>query len=132
MHYIIIVKVHRVFPSSCMYPASSREFQFHWDNTRDSKTIVTSLMQDGTYPSRNFATLGLSELQPPFTEDYIKYFLNNLILIRSTGQMSNFIHYNNILQSFVFLINSRCFLLSAINHKITILQLTLFFPKLQS
>ena len=27
-------------------------------------------MQDGTYPSRDFATLGLSGLQPPFTGTY--------------------------------------------------------------
>jgi len=64
--------VHRVFPSSYNTPASSREIQFHWVIIRDSKAIVTSFMQDGTYPSRNFATLGLSELQPPFTEVYIK------------------------------------------------------------
>jgi len=28
-------------------------------------------MQDGTYPPMNFATFGPSELQPPFTGDYI-------------------------------------------------------------
>jgi len=29
-------------------------------------------MQDGTYPPRNFATLGPSELQPPFTLDSVQ------------------------------------------------------------
>ena len=30
-------------------------------------------MQDGTYPPRNFATFGPSELQPPFTEVYVNF-----------------------------------------------------------
>ena len=38
--------------------------QFHRDQARDSEEVVTSFMQDGTYSSRNFATLGT--LQPPF------------------------------------------------------------------
>jgi len=63
-------------------------------------------MQDGTYPSRNFATLGPSELQPPFTAVYIQC-ANILFLLNSTGQVSDPIHNINILQSPVFLINSR-------------------------
>ena len=47
--------------------ASSRKGQFHWIDTGDSGEVVISFMQDGTYPPRNFATLGPSELQPPFT-----------------------------------------------------------------
>jgi len=66
-----IVKVHRVFPSSREYSASSRRIQFRWVNTRDSRAVVTSFMQDGTYPPRDFATLGPSELQPPFAADSI-------------------------------------------------------------
>lgn len=50
--------------------ASSQLIQFHQDNIGDSGTIVTPFMQDGTYPPRNFATLGPSELQPPFTGIY--------------------------------------------------------------
>ena len=49
--------------------------------------MITIFMQDGTYPPRNFATLGPSELQPPFTKTYINY-KNNLISLLSTGQLS--------------------------------------------
>jgi hypothetical protein len=65
---MIIVKVHGVFPSNYEEPASSRVFQFHQACVRDSGEVVTPFMQDGTYPTRNFATFGPSELQPPFTE----------------------------------------------------------------
>jgi len=34
---------------------------------RDSEAVVTPFMQVATYATRNFATLGLLELQPPFT-----------------------------------------------------------------
>ena len=68
---MFIVKVHRVFPSNYTNTASSRFMQFHRDNIGDSRTIVTPFMQDGTYPPRNFATLGPSKLQPPFTGIYI-------------------------------------------------------------
>jgi len=64
--------VHGVFPSSCKQPASSRVFQFHWVDVGDSGEVVTPFMQVGTYPTRNFATFGPSELQPPFTETYKK------------------------------------------------------------
>src|SRR4051812_6059552 len=66
----------------------------------------------GTYPTRYFATLGPSELQPPFTDIYIKcnyIFFSNF----STGQVSNLIHHFTILQSFVFLLYSRYSLLFA-------------------
>jgi len=33
----------------------------------DSGAVVAPFMQDGTYPSMNFATFGPSELQPPLT-----------------------------------------------------------------
>ena len=61
-----IVKVHRVFPSSRRNFASSRRIQFHRVNTGDSGEVVTPFMRVGTYPTRNFATLGPSELRPPF------------------------------------------------------------------
>ncbi len=63
----IIVKVHGVFPSNREKPASSRAFQIHQVYAGDSEEIVTPFMQVGTYPTRNFATFGPSELQPPFT-----------------------------------------------------------------
>ncbi len=52
------VKVHGVFPSRRGYPASSPELQFHRAHGRDSAQIVTPFVQVGTYPTRNFATLG--------------------------------------------------------------------------
>ena len=60
-------------------------------------------MQDGTYPSRDFATLGPSGLRPPFTGTYII----NLFSSYSTGQVSDFLHHYTILQSLMFLLNSR-------------------------
>jgi len=62
--------VYRVFPSDCKIFASSQIIQFHPNNTGDSGTVVTPFVQDGTYPSRDFATLGPSELRPPFTGIY--------------------------------------------------------------
>jgi len=66
---MFIVKVHGVFPSSCIMPASSRAIQFHWVFVGDSGEVITPFMQVGTYPTRNFATFGPSELRPPFTGD---------------------------------------------------------------
>ena len=103
---MVIVKVHRVFPSSRSTPASSRGVQFRRASARDSEGVVTPFMQDGTYPSRNFATLGPSELQPPFTEAYTLRD-NALFSPNGTGQASDPILHVAILQSPVFLINSR-------------------------
>ena len=66
-HYKDIVKVHRVLPSNRLISASSRRIQFHWVHVGDSGAIVTPFMRVATYATRNFATLGLLELQPPFT-----------------------------------------------------------------
>jgi hypothetical protein len=52
------VKVHGVFPSDRGYPASSRGVQFRRARTGDSGEVVTPFVQVGTYPTRNFATLG--------------------------------------------------------------------------
>jgi len=68
-------------------------------------------MQVGTYPIRNFATFGPSELQPPFTGTYIKC-LNTCILFISTGQVSVPIHLLSNSQRLVFLLNSRFFFFS--------------------
>ena len=65
----IIVKVHGVFPSNCKKPASSRVFQVHQVYVGDSREVITPFMQVETYSTRNFATFGPSELQPPFTGD---------------------------------------------------------------
>ena len=65
---MIIVKVHEVFPSIDIKPASSRIFQFHQVYAGNSEEVVTPFMQVGAYPTKNFATFGPSELQPLFTE----------------------------------------------------------------
>ena len=59
-HYHVIVKVHGVFPSSHEYSASSQKFQVHRSDIGDSGEVVTPFMQVGTYPTKNFATLGQS------------------------------------------------------------------------
>ena len=53
-----VVKVHGVFPSCRGYAASSQRFQFHGVSGGDSVAVVTPFVQVGTYPTRNFATLG--------------------------------------------------------------------------
>jgi len=62
-------------------------------------------MQDKTYLPRNFATLGPSELQPPFTLDSNQYFHISYSLL-GTGQASDPIVLFKNLRSPVFLINS--------------------------
>ena len=63
-------------------------------------------MRVGTYPTRNFATLGPSELRPPFTGASSHCF-HKFFSLSSTGQVSDPIHHFTILQSLVFLLNSR-------------------------
>jgi len=50
--------------------ASSQKIQFRRDNTWDSEGVVKSFMKVGNYPTKNFATLGPSWLQPPFAIGY--------------------------------------------------------------
>src|SRR3954447_19742935 len=59
-HYQVIVKVHGVFPSCCGKAVSSPPLQFHRVCGRDRAQVVTPFMRVGTYPTRNFATLGPS------------------------------------------------------------------------
>jgi hypothetical protein len=40
----------------------------------DSVAVVTPFVQVGTYPTRNFATLGPLSLRPPFTGASIQSF----------------------------------------------------------
>ena len=87
--------------------ASSRLFQFHGDNSGDSGAVVTPFMRDGTYPPRNFATLGPSGLRPPFTGNYFKSLKTFDFLTCSTGQASDFIHRFTTWQNLMFLLNSR-------------------------
>lgn len=52
--------------------ASAQQVQFRRPSVGDSRAVVTSFMQDGTYPPRNFATLGPSGIRPPFTGTYME------------------------------------------------------------
>ena len=52
------VKVHGVFLSCRGYSESSPRLQFRRARGRDSAQVVTPFVQVGTYPTRNFATLG--------------------------------------------------------------------------
>src|SRR6266581_7747112 len=58
-----IVKLHGVFLSCRGKPVSSRVLQFRRVPCRDSAQVVTPFVRVGTYPTRNFATLGPLELR---------------------------------------------------------------------
>ncbi len=104
--------MHRVFPSSRPLSASARTVQFHRGQGGDSEGVVTPFMHVGTYPTRNFATLGPSELRPPFAGGSDRG--GNLSPSpSSTGQMSVPLHPLTSLQRPVFLVNSRSLLLRA-------------------
>jgi hypothetical protein len=47
-----------VFSSNYRYPASSPEVHFHRASPRDSFPVITPFVHVGTYPTRNYATLG--------------------------------------------------------------------------
>jgi len=53
-----VVKLHGVFLSCRGKPASSRVLQFRRALGRDSAQVVMPFVRVGTYPTRNFATLG--------------------------------------------------------------------------
>lgn len=63
-------------------------------------------MRVGTYPTGNYATLGPSQLQPPFTGDSILR-LHAPYSLTGTGQASDLIPLFSNSQSPVFLVNSR-------------------------
>lgn len=101
----------RVLPSFFKNSASARRIQFHWVYVGDSGAVVTPFMRVDNYSTRNFATLGPSELRPPFTGPEVQSF--HIIYghlspeVSSTGQASDPIRHLSILQSPVFLVNSR-------------------------
>ena len=95
--------MHRVFPSSCNIAASSRKIQFRRASIGDSRAVVTPFMQDGTYPPRNFATLGPSGLRPPFTGVCnFSLHIKNLALQHRAGVRS-YTSYLNLAKSYVFI-----------------------------
>ena len=98
--------MHRVFPSSRRISASARRVQVHRGQEGDSGEVVTPFMHVGTYPTRNFATLGPSELQPPFT-GALSLCVNTFFSPSGTGQVSVPILPLTSLQRPVFLGNSR-------------------------
>src|SRR5258706_12626738 len=53
-----VVKLHGVFLSCRGEPVSSRVLQFRRAPCRDTAQVVTRFVRVGTYPTRNFATLG--------------------------------------------------------------------------
>jgi len=86
-------------------------------------------MRVGTYPTRYFATLGPSRLQPPFIGTYTVC-VNIVISFFNIGQVSNPIHLFSNLQSLKFLLNSRysLFCYALLNY----LYQALLIPKLRS
>ena len=98
--------MHRVFPSSHGYRASSREFQFHWVNRGDSGKVVTPFMPDRNYRSVGYATLGSLELRPPFTCPSLPC-SHISVYLSGTGQASVPLPPFTSLQRPVFLLNSR-------------------------
>ena len=71
-------------------------------------------MQVENYSTRNFATLEPSRLQLPFAGDSIQdSYTDPSSYLYGTGQVSDPLHHNNILQSPVFLVNSRHSLICA-------------------
>jgi len=98
--------VHGVFPSSHKVSASARTIQIHRIYEGDSGEVVIPFMHVGTYPTRNFATLGPSELQPPFT-GVSDLCVNTSLSPSGTGQVSVPLHPLSSLQRPVFLVNSR-------------------------
>ena len=103
-----------------IFTKNSNSLRSQWRQWRSRYAI----QQVGTYPTNDFATLGPSELQPPFTWVYNQS-VNSSILPLSTGQASDPIHHVTIQQSPVFLLNSRPSLFYVTSR-------ALLFPKLQS
>eukprot|EP01015_Nassula_variabilis_P017285 TRINITY_DN270_c0_g1_i7.p3 TRINITY_DN270_c0_g1~~TRINITY_DN270_c0_g1_i7.p3 ORF type:complete len:211 (-),score=-32.06 TRINITY_DN270_c0_g1_i7:801-1433(-) len=83
--------------------ASSRLIQFHGDNTGDSGAVVTPFVQDGIYPSRDFATLGPSGLRPPFTGVYKKSFELFFFTLQHWAGVRFYTSYLNLAKSYVFI-----------------------------
>jgi hypothetical protein len=97
-----IVKVHRVFPSCHWYSASSRKMQFRWDKAGDSKEVVTPLMRVRTYLTSNYATLGPSRLQPPFTDAFTRNYASLILYYQYRAGVKLYTLFCNFAESYVF------------------------------
>ena len=100
-------------PSCPWSPASSRVLEFHRAPRRDSGQVVTPLMRVGTYPTRDFATLGPLELRPPLTGASVRaHFPTNRDLspplnLPMLGRCRLLYRGLRLVQEPVFLLNSR-------------------------
>lgn len=116
--------MHRVFPSNYNIAASSRKIQFHRASIGDSRAVVTPFMQDGTYPPRNFATLGPSGLRPPFTGVWKISLRRFFFTLQHRAGVRFYTSYLNLAKSYVFIKQSLLSLFWCLK--------ALFIPKLQS
>ena len=102
--------MHGVFLSCRGYSVSSPRLQFRRACGGDSAQIVTPFVQVGTYPTRNFATLGPLLLRPPFTGASIQSFgriLTPPFNLPAPGRRQCLYVVSATLQTPVFLLNSR-------------------------
>jgi len=106
-----LVKVHRVFSSHSGLTVSSRLLQFRWLISQDSEGVVTPLMHDRNYRTRNYATLARSRLPRPFARHSVKGYYP-LLPGSSTWQASAHIRHLSILRRLVLLLDSRTLLFS--------------------
>ena len=130
------MKVHGVFPCNHIIFASSQRFQFHWVNPGDSRAVVTSFMHVGTYPTRNFATLGPSELRPPFVVDSFWGIIPRQLLWQRWADVELYTSCYHLARSCVFTKQSLLPLFCDrhwwLKINLILPRLALFFPKLQS
>src|SRR5262249_60478111 len=61
-------------PPICGQPASAPALQVLRARWQHSRPFVTPFVQVGTYPPRNFATLGPLKFRPPFTGASVRSF----------------------------------------------------------
>lgn len=78
--------MHRVSLSRESFIASSRYCQVRPHPSRDSKTVITPFMQVDNYSTMNFATLGPSELGPPFTGPFTFLLNTKIVYLPALGR----------------------------------------------
>lgn len=87
----------RVLPSGHRVPHIQGVFYFKKSYIRDIRKVVTSFMQDGIYPTRNFATFGPSEYSRRLPSFYIMLsylFQENLFHLSPHGNLSTLFQYS--------------------------------------
>ena len=122
--------MHRVFSSYDKYSASARKIQFQQTCTGDSGGVVTPFMQVGTYPTRNFATLGpLKITAAVYKSFHFKLALIFLPCLHRAG-VSPYTSSYDFAETCVFIKQSLPLILC--RFKIVSYNKTLLIPKLQS